>query len=355
MMKHHILVAALFVVAFSDGAPAYAQPAAPSPPLSGNKVDAKSLMQSGLKLFEAKDYLGALAVFKDAYARFPSAKILINIGTTLKELGREAEAANAYQAYLDAPDTDAAKRAQIEGIIADIDKTVGKLEVTVSPADAEVQFNSDEWVVAAKAKRYRVTPGSFTVNARKPKFQSEAKQAQITAGEIASISLTLTALPEETKVVEVRVPGDSGVRADNDTRSRIGVLAIAHIDVPFDDRPRGGAALVGATGDITERLRAQAALIIGPTAETDVTLSGAFAGASFAFLSGNLRPIASAGFPVFFSNGARWAVRGAGGVEWQINRHISLIAELGLEYVFNPEPMYKTNVFVPAIGASGRL
>lgn len=349
-MKHHVL-AGLLVLAHGS---AHAQPAAPPP--SANKVDAKALMQSGLKLFEARDYLGALAVFKDAYARFPSAKILINIGTTLKELGRDAEAANAYQTYLDAPDADPAKRATIEGIITGIDKTVGKLEISVMPADAEVQINSDDWLPAAKAKRYRVAPGSFTVNARKDKFQSEAKQAQITRGEIATISLTLTALPEETKIVEVPVARESPIAvAETGGRSRIGVLALAHIDVPFDDRPRGGAALVGATGDLTDQLRAQAAMIIGPTAETDVTLSGAYAGASFAFLSGSVRPIASAGFPIFFSNGARFAVRGAGGVEWQMNKHLSIIAELGLEYVFNPEPMYKTNVFVPAIGASGRL
>jgi hypothetical protein len=347
-MKHLVIAALLFAGL------AHAQPA-PAPP-SGNKVDAKSLMQSGLRLFEAKDYLGALAVFRDAYARFPSAKILINIGTTLKELGREAEAANAYQAYLDAPDAEASKKPTIEAIIADIDKTVGKLEITVTPADAQVQVNSDDWTTAAKAKRYRVTPGSFTVNARKDKFQSEAKQAQITAGEIATISLTLAAIVEERQVVEVPVAQvDSGIRAQSDTRSRIGVMAIALIDVPFDDRPRGGAALVGATADLTEQLRAQAALIIGPTAETDVTLSGAFAGASFAFLSGNVRPLVSAGMPVFFSNGARWAVRGAAGVEWQMNKHVSFIAELGLEYVFNPEPMYTKNVFVPAIGAAGRL
>jgi hypothetical protein len=340
------------------GGVALAQPA-PQPPPSGNKVDAKALMQSGIKLFEAKDYLGALVVFRDAYTRFPSSRILINIGTTLKVLGRDAEAANAYQAYLDSPDAEAAKKPQLETIVAEIDKSVGKLEISVTPADAEVQVNSDDWTTAANAKRYRVAPGSFTVNARKDKFQSEAKQAQITGGEIRAISLTLAALPQETRVVEVPVVRsngvDSGVRAESDTRSRIGVLAIAHLDVPLDDRPRGGAILVGATGDLTEQLRAQAALIIGPTADSDVTISGAFAGASFAFLSGDIRPLVSAGMPVFFSNGARWAVRGAGGVEWQINKHISFIAELGLEYVFNPEPMYKTNVFVPAIGASGRL
>jgi hypothetical protein len=345
----------LLVVVMLSGV-ALAQPPQQPPP-SGDKVDAKSLMQSGLRLFEAKDYLGALAVFKSAYQRFPSAKILLNIGTTLKALERNAEAANAYQQYLDSSDADPAKRKDVEAIIAEIDKVTGKLEITVTPADAEVQVNSDEWTTVAKAKRYRVPAGSFTVNARKDKFQSEAKQAQISAGEIATISLTLAALPEETKIVEVKVPvvADVAAAPADETRSRIGVLALAHIDVPFDDRPRGGAALVGATGDITDQLRAQAAIIIGPTAESDVTLSGAYAGASFAFLSGAVRPLASAGFPIFFSNGARVTIRGAAGVEWQLNKHISFIAELGLEYVFNPEPMYKTNVFVPAIGASGRL
>ena len=40
---------------------AFAQPA---PPVA-DKVDAKALMQSGLKLYAAQDYLGALAVFLD--------------------------------------------------------------------------------------------------------------------------------------------------------------------------------------------------------------------------------------------------------------------------------------------------
>jgi len=63
--------------------------AAASAQPADNKVDAQSLMQSGVKLLEAKDYLGALAVFKTAYERFPSTKILLNIGTTLKYLDRD--------------------------------------------------------------------------------------------------------------------------------------------------------------------------------------------------------------------------------------------------------------------------
>src|SRR5260221_289244 len=53
------------VVALCNASLAAAEPQQPA-----GKVDAKQLLQSGLKLFDAKDYLGALAVFKDAYARF---------------------------------------------------------------------------------------------------------------------------------------------------------------------------------------------------------------------------------------------------------------------------------------------
>jgi hypothetical protein len=347
-----LLLAALVL----GSSPALAQPAPQQPTQQDlDKMDAKALMQSGLRLFEAKDYLGALAVFRGAYRRFPSAKILLNIGTTLKELGRDAEAANAYQRYVDSPDSDPGKRASVLAIMIELDKRVGRLEITVTPPDAQIQVNTDEWIDAAGAKVYRVVPGQLTVNVRKDKHQSEAKQAQIAAGETAQLAFTLTLLPEETKPIEVPVVKDTVVVPAETTRSRIGVLVIGLLDVPLDDHPRGGAVLVGATGDITRQLRAQAALIVGPTAETDVTLSGAYAGASFAFLSGNVRPIVSAGLPVFFSNGARFAVRGAGGVEYQLNKHVSFIAELGLEYVFNPEEMYESNVFVPAIGASGRL
>src|SRR6185295_5080845 len=97
---------------------AVAQPAAPV----ADKVDARALMQSGLKLYAAQDYLGALAVFRTAYTRFPSAKILINIGTTLIKLDRKADAANTYQRYLDSPDADRARRPEVITAIAELDQ-----------------------------------------------------------------------------------------------------------------------------------------------------------------------------------------------------------------------------------------
>ena len=49
----------------------------PGPAPTPDKQDARALLASGLKLFQQKDYLGALTIFRDAYKRFPSSKLLL--------------------------------------------------------------------------------------------------------------------------------------------------------------------------------------------------------------------------------------------------------------------------------------
>jgi hypothetical protein len=326
-----------------------AQPA-PAPPKPGS--DAKSLMQSGVRLFEAKDYLGALAVFKDAYARFPSAKILLNIGTTLTALDRKAEAANAYQKYLDSADADPAKKPEVVKVLADLDKVVGQLQITVTPGDAEVQVNDGDYVPAADAKLVRVDAGPYRVRVRKDKFQPEAKSAQIAAGQSLPIAFTMTAVPDPIGVGGGGGRGGSsggsggGITANGEPakRSRIGATALAHLDIPRG----GGAALIGVTADVVPHLEVQGAAILGPN-------YGGYAGACGVIVQGTYQPYVAVGMPIFFSGGARFAVRGAGGVELQVNRRVALIAELGLEYVLNPENDIYGVHFIPALGATGRM
>jgi len=338
---------------------AHAQPA-PQPPPSGDKVDAKSLMQSGLKLLDAKDYLGALAVFKDAYARFPSAKILLNIGTTLKLLDRKAEAANAYQRYLDSNDADPNKKAQVTTELVELDKHVGRLEITVTPPDAEIQLG-DEWIPAPHAKLLRVPIGAFKVQARRTGYQPDTKSASIAAGEKAAVVFTLVELPkEQPKIIEVQRGGTDLEQPleEDKARSRFGALAVLHVSV----YPAvGSAVLVGATADLTEQLAVDAAVLLGPglVSEGMATLPppkfGGYLGASFAFLSGQFRPRAAAGMAIFASDGARFQVRAAGGIEYVMSRHIAMALELGGELVLNPESDIREVVLVPAFAVTGRL
>ena len=322
------------------------------PMSDADKGDAKALLASGLKLFAAKDYLGALSVFETAYERYPSAKILLNIGTTLIRLGRKAEAANVYQRYIDAKDVDPAKQVEAKKTLANLDKELGVLTFAIEPETAEIQIAGGKWVPAENVRKQRVTPGDITVLARAPRYKLRAEPFQIAASETRTVEIQLVAEP-----VEVAAPtgnpggglasgaGELRKGAPLDERSRIAALVMWHVD-PIN---KGSAVLVGLSADVMPMINVQATALLGPQ-------SGAYAGASFAVLRGRVRPLISAGLPIVFSDGARLAARGAVGVELAINRHFALVAEAGVERFLNPEDdVENATVFVPSIGATGRL
>jgi hypothetical protein len=319
-------------------------PVAGAQPVSVDRGDARALLQSGLKLFAAGDYLGALAVFRTAHERVPSPKILLNIGTTLLKLDRKAEAANTYQRYLDTAEGDPAKRAEVTRVLKDLDRELGIVVITIDPEDAEVNVGTDEWLRATQLGPIRVRPGTITVRARRSAYRPGAKTIEIGLNETREISIALVADESASSAGGTPVDGGISAREIPPRSSKFGGLVVAHVD-PVN---QGGAALVGAIMDVTDRVQAQAAVLLGPS-------SGAYLGGRFALMDGRVRPLVAAGVPVFFSSGPRVAIRAAGGVELALTRHIALIGELGVEYVFNAEPTIKSTLFIPAIGAIGRL
>ena len=65
-----------------------------------SQTEARALFKEGNRLLDAGDYVGALDMFKGAYSRWPNVKILLNLGTALRQLGRNVEAAEHYEKYL---------------------------------------------------------------------------------------------------------------------------------------------------------------------------------------------------------------------------------------------------------------
>lgn len=332
-----------------------AQPGSGSAQPTAGKVDARALLQSGIKLLEAKDYLGALAIFRDAYARFPSAKILLNIGTTQLLLDRKVDAANSYQKYLDSSDADPAKKPNVMQKLAELDKTAGVLAISVSPADAEIQINNEEWIAVHSSKTWRVAPGAYTVRARKSGFQPGDRTGVAQTGATASVSIVLLAVPEP----EVRAPLPLPASVEDESRSRYGGIVLSHISVA----PKiGSAVLVGGTADVTKQISVDAAVILGPgivsksgSTSLPPPKFGLYAGGHYAFQTGKIRPRATLGLPVFFDAGARLAIRAGGGLEYVVSKHIALIAELAGELEVNPRSDIRRFAFVPALGITGRL
>jgi hypothetical protein len=320
--------------------------AQPAPAPAGDKGDAKALMASGLKLYGQKDYLGALAMFKEAYDRFPSSKILLNIGTTLKALGRNVEAANTYQKFLDASDVDETKKAAVGKELAELDSKLAVVEVK-APAGSEVEFGSEPWHPAGDLSRYRLDPGQVTLHARKDGFLPWEKALGLTIGAVLTVNIDLAPIPVAVPTSGTTTTIDSGVRAQVEPeapRSPWGAIAVAHMDFKY----KGGAGVVGVTREVFEGVQVEAAAILGPS-------SGAYVGGRYAMLHGALHPTIAAGAPMFVSSGARFGVRGAGGLEYDLTRHLALVAEVGVEHVFNPQDNIAATLFIPALGALGRL
>jgi hypothetical protein len=319
-------------------------------------------MQTGVRLLEAHDYLGALEVFKSAYERFPSAKILLNIGTTLKLLDRKCDAANAYQRYLDAADSDPARRAEVTDVLTDLDKGCAQLALSIEPADADLEVGNER-VNAAREHVLRVAPGPFVVRARREGFQPGEQRGTVALGEHAAVSVKLAANPtvapqviERPVIVTREVPSQPTAIGE---RSPIAGVAEARVSVV----PKVGSAyLIGASYDINSHLAVEAELLLGPGLTYSATgymgpfvSVGAYVGASYEFLPGTWRPRVSAGLPMFSSGSLRVAGRAAGGVEYVASRHFSVIAELGAEVNFNPPSDIERFALVPALAACGRL
>src|SRR3954468_473345 len=160
---------------------AIALPCAATVARAEDKQDAKALLASGLKLYQQKDYLGALTIFRDAYARFPSAKLLLNIATTLTKLDREAEAADADQRALDGGDADPTKLDDVEKVLADLDKAVGTFVISTTTPGAELQLDGgDEWLAAPVT--VRVPPGDVVLHVRAPGFLPATRTLHASAG-----------------------------------------------------------------------------------------------------------------------------------------------------------------------------
>lgn len=339
-MRSVVLIAALVVVAVAV-APSRASA---DDTAAQAKDEARSLNQTGVNLLNKKDYRGALAVFKDAYTKYPSAKILLNIGTTLKALGREAEAANTYQQYLDAADTDPNRKPEIDAILVELDAKLAHLVLQVAPPDAELQLNLGDWLLATKLHDYRVAPGSYRVSARRDGFAPAEQRGDAAAGVVTTVSINLIEEPPEE---ELHVEGEKPeviVQVDPYARARFG----ATIGANLDPKNKGAAASVGVVVGVVERLEITAAALLGPN-------QGGYLGATVYILTGRWRPTLSVGAPTFFSDGARVSARGAGGLEVLASRHLSVVAEVGVERVLNPEADIDKWTVIPSVAVHGRL
>lgn len=173
------LVAAAVLAAATSGAPVvFAQ--------NADEQAARASFKQGLVLHEKRDYEGALDKYREAYVHWKNPKILANIGTAAWELGRFADAADAYDRYLETAPSDDPSRAEVEKALADVLPKVGTLRVKLE-GNASVALDGHS-VAVEHLDKVRVMPGSHTLGAN---FGSElaTSDVKVAAGETLDVVL----------------------------------------------------------------------------------------------------------------------------------------------------------------------
>jgi hypothetical protein len=161
------------------------------------KQEAMRLLQEGLDRVEQKDFEGALARFEAAYRVFPSPKILLNIGNALGSLGREPEAADAYERFLGgiqgADEKRQVAREELERLVAKL----ARARVSLDPENATLSV--DGRARDGKASRgFFLRPGRHEISVSASGYATKTVTIELDAGRETQVSLALDLLSAQT-------------------------------------------------------------------------------------------------------------------------------------------------------------
>ena len=387
----------------------------PAIPVSdpAQRTRAQGLMLEGLNQLESQHYDQALANFLEAYGTFPSPKILLNIASTLRDMGRFADAANTYQRYLLDPATGPERVAEVKALLLRLDEQLTILTIRVTPRGSELSLDAGPFIAVGTSLQTRVRPGIHLVRVRSGAqtteqtvngFDGEVKE--VTATVVPAPVVTAPAVAEPAAAVErptvapqappavapdhveawlvtgTQYGSDGGTSNVRQVRAGYSGPVVAAIvptfqtidggDLPaFVPEPEhihsGVLAILRVDGKLRGAAGGLGLAIARGHVEGEVlvlrsSVTGGYLGGRYRFLTGFLRPYVGAGVPGFVYDNDAGAtklaigMRIAAGVEIVVNGHISVQGDVGYEHFFGiANTQFEPDVVVPTIGIIGRL
>jgi hypothetical protein len=363
-----------------------------------------------VRRLQVQAYDQALANFLEAYNRFPSPKILLDIASTLNDMGRTADAANTYQRYLGDPATGAERVGEVKELLIKLDAQLTILTVHVTPHGSEVSIDAGPFVPVGSSLQTRIRPGTHTIRIRNG-GAINATDFNSFEGETRDVSLEVKVEAQtQTQTQTTQVPPPSAAKppeqvqgwlvdgrtygtGDGNSRERRVHANVTGPDVkpyipggeleyeappslvePVDHLTSGVIGIVRIDGNHWKGFAGGVGIAYAASDNFEVELAGlksdvygAYAGARYLLLTDWLRPYLAAGIPMFFftddSNTSQVSVGGrlAAGIELKLNGHLSVQGDLGIEHFFNVSDViykmqtFEATAFAPTIGVIGRL
>ena len=124
------------------------------------KAQARTKLVEGDRLLKLGEFQQALAAFKDAYELYPSPKIRYNFGLALEGMGRNADALDAFDAFLvEATDASPETRDRAVAARSRLQGRVGTLRVVADVEGASIVIDGRDVGKTAPAREIRLDPG----------------------------------------------------------------------------------------------------------------------------------------------------------------------------------------------------
>ena len=200
------MLAASFVViaTFAQAAPPLAGTARAEPQTTSTaaKARAQALLKEGAEFYQQGAFADAVEKFDQAYAMFPSPKLLFNIGQASRELSRPVEAVEAFDKFLvQAPDSPPELIAEAKRSVEELSRKIGKLLIDCSVSGAEITVDGRKVGLTPLEDLVRVTPGSHQVTATHPGATPALENVIVAAGTVQTLVMRPRALAEAAALV----------------------------------------------------------------------------------------------------------------------------------------------------------
>ncbi|HNS96913.1 MAG TPA: hypothetical protein PLJ27_15265 [Polyangiaceae bacterium] len=317
-------------------------------PTAQDETKARQLFNEGVEALNRGQFTEALDKFEQAYGLWNNPKILLNIATTLRELDRLIEAAQAYEAYFENPNADRSRIPEVQNVLSEIDKKIVSLTVEVrtegstlrvdgAPIEHRTSDAPGKWFV-------RLMPGEHILVISKEGFVSQTEKFSAHAGEKVTFRVRLE--PEEVQPTAMEQPELEDTE-DDGLFSHAGQFGlVARVDV--DGKLRGAVGVVGVTYGLGDWFEGQVAALNGRDKGFEVDVS-------WLMTRGRFKPVVSIGIPTFFVDSGRVGIHGAVGLQVDPSRHWGVLAQVGGASFFNAPDNRESFAFVPALGVQGRF
>ncbi len=164
---------------------AIAQPEPPPVGEDARTVRARAHFQNGVKLFNSKNWQGALAEFDAAYKLKPGQSSLKNIALCQKELFRYTDAIETLNKALDrhAAEMGEAEKQSVRDAVAELGALVGSIVVRVTPADARVTLDGRRLEPKDLGTSVRLNTGDHVLVAEAPGHARVARTIRVAGGQ----------------------------------------------------------------------------------------------------------------------------------------------------------------------------